>query len=96
MTQAWGNSTFVTKVVPVFIGLSALGNVFAQTFANSRGMPMFPLRHMVEPRLIVYSQAGAGKGRIVSVVAGMGIRLAGTCTFWYVFPMLFAASAHLV
>jgi hypothetical protein len=34
--NAWGSSSFVTKGVPVLISLSALGNVFAQTFANSR------------------------------------------------------------
>jgi len=34
--QAWGRSAFVTRVVPVFIALSALGNVFAQSFAMPR------------------------------------------------------------
>jgi len=31
-----GTGHFVTKALPVFIGLSALGNVFAQTFAMPR------------------------------------------------------------
>lgn len=34
--HVWGPSQFVTKVLPVFIALSSLGNVFAQTFANAR------------------------------------------------------------
>ncbi|KAK3357722.1 phosphatidylinositol 4-kinase-like protein [Lasiosphaeria hispida] len=31
-----GNSTFVNRALPVFIGMSALGNIFAQTFAMPR------------------------------------------------------------
>ncbi|KAL1875908.1 hypothetical protein VTK73DRAFT_9763 [Phialemonium thermophilum] len=34
--NVWGKSAFVTRVVPVFIALSALGNVFAQSFAMPR------------------------------------------------------------
>lgn len=34
--NVWGRSAFVTRVVPLFIGLSALGNVFAQSFAMPR------------------------------------------------------------
>lgn len=34
--HVWGRSSFVTRVVPLFIGLSALGNVFAQSFAMPR------------------------------------------------------------
>ncbi|KAF2120982.1 amino acid permease-domain-containing protein [Lophiotrema nucula] len=34
--HVWGPSTFVTRVLPVVISLSSLGNVFAQTFANGR------------------------------------------------------------
>jgi hypothetical protein len=34
--NVWGESTFVTRVVPLFIGLSALGNAFAQSFAMPR------------------------------------------------------------
>jgi phosphatidylinositol 4-kinase B len=34
--NVWGKSAFVTRVVPLFIGLSALGNVFAQSFAMPR------------------------------------------------------------
>ncbi|KAH7066104.1 amino acid permease-domain-containing protein [Paraphoma chrysanthemicola] len=34
--HVWGPSTFVARVLPVIISLSSLGNVFAQTFANSR------------------------------------------------------------
>ncbi|OAL50310.1 amino acid transporter [Pyrenochaeta sp. DS3sAY3a] len=34
--HVWGPSTFVTRVLPVIISLSSLGNVFAQTFANAR------------------------------------------------------------
>ncbi|KAH6624242.1 phosphatidylinositol 4-kinase-like protein [Chaetomium sp. MPI-SDFR-AT-0129] len=34
--NTWGESNFVTKVVPLFIGLSALGNAFAQSFAMPR------------------------------------------------------------
>jgi hypothetical protein len=34
--NVWGESDFVTKVVPLFIGLSALGNAFAQSFAMPR------------------------------------------------------------
>ncbi|KAK4155208.1 phosphatidylinositol 4-kinase [Chaetomidium leptoderma] len=34
--NVWGRSSFVTRVVPLFIGLSALGNVFAQSFAMPR------------------------------------------------------------
>ncbi len=34
--NVWGRSSFVTVVVPFFIGLSALGNVFAQSFAMPR------------------------------------------------------------
>lgn len=33
---AWGKSVFVTRVVPFFIALSALGNIFAQSFAMPR------------------------------------------------------------
>ena len=35
--QAWGENAFVTSAVPVFIALSALGNIFAQCFAMPRG-----------------------------------------------------------
>jgi hypothetical protein len=31
-----GKTTFVTKALPVFVGMSALGNVFAQSFAMPR------------------------------------------------------------
>ncbi|KAB5558261.1 phosphatidylinositol 4-kinase-like protein [Coniochaeta sp. 2T2.1] len=34
--NVWGDSSFVTCALPVFIGLSALGNVFAQSFAMPR------------------------------------------------------------
>jgi hypothetical protein len=34
--NVWGSSAFVTRVVPLFIGLSALGNVFAQSCAMPR------------------------------------------------------------
>ncbi|KAK4039914.1 amino acid permease-domain-containing protein [Parachaetomium inaequale] len=34
--NVWGKSVFVAKVVPLFIGLSALGNAFAQSFAMPR------------------------------------------------------------
>ncbi|GAB1320104.1 hypothetical protein MFIFM68171_10314 [Madurella fahalii] len=34
--NVWGNSDFVDRVVPLFIALSALGNVFAQSFAMPR------------------------------------------------------------
>lgn len=34
--NVWGESAFVTRVVPLFIGLSALGNAFAQSFAMPR------------------------------------------------------------
>ncbi len=34
--NVWGKSSFVTVVVPFFISLSALGNVFAQSFAMPR------------------------------------------------------------
>ena len=34
--NVWGQSSFVTVVVPFFIALSALGNVFAQSFAMPR------------------------------------------------------------
>jgi len=34
--QVWGESIFVTKALPVFIALSSLGNVFAQSFAMPR------------------------------------------------------------
>lgn len=34
--NVWGNSAFVDRVVPLFIALSALGNVFAQSFAMPR------------------------------------------------------------
>ncbi|EAQ91425.1 hypothetical protein CHGG_03360 [Chaetomium globosum CBS 148.51] len=34
--NVWGESSFVTRVVPLFIGLSALGNAFAQSFAMPR------------------------------------------------------------
>jgi hypothetical protein len=34
--NVWGKSPFVTRVVPLFIALSALGNVFAQSFAMPR------------------------------------------------------------
>lgn len=34
--QVWGKGAFVTRVVPVFIALSSLGNVFAQSFAMPR------------------------------------------------------------
>ncbi len=34
--QVMGNSTFVTRALPVFVGFSALGNVFAQSFAMPR------------------------------------------------------------
>lgn len=36
--QAWGDGVFVKRVVPFFIALSALGNIFAQSFAMPRGM----------------------------------------------------------
>ena len=35
--NVWGDSAFVTRALPVFIALSALGNVFAQSFAMPRG-----------------------------------------------------------
>lgn len=35
--QAWGGGVFVKRVVPFFIALSALGNIFAQSFAMPRG-----------------------------------------------------------
>lgn len=34
--QVMGKTTFVTKALPVFVGMSALGNVFAQSFAMPR------------------------------------------------------------
>lgn len=34
--NVWGESRFVTQAMPVFIALSALGNVFAQSFAMPR------------------------------------------------------------
>ena len=34
--NVWGKSTFVTRAIPLFIGFSALGNVFAQSFAMPR------------------------------------------------------------
>lgn len=34
--NVWGSSDFVTRVVPLFIALSSLGNVFAQSFAMPR------------------------------------------------------------
>ncbi|TLD33655.1 hypothetical protein PspLS_00386 [Pyricularia sp. CBS 133598] len=34
--NVWGEGTFTKRVVPVFIALSALGNVFAQSFAMPR------------------------------------------------------------
>lgn len=34
--NVWGKSAFVTKALPFFISLSALGNVFAQSFAMPR------------------------------------------------------------
>ncbi|KAK3322578.1 amino acid permease-domain-containing protein [Apodospora peruviana] len=34
--NVWGDSPFVTRAMPVFIGLSSLGNVFAQSFAMPR------------------------------------------------------------
>jgi phosphatidylinositol 4-kinase len=34
--NVWGPSSFVTRALPVFIALSALGNVFAQSFAMPR------------------------------------------------------------
>ncbi|KAK4135481.1 amino acid transporter [Trichocladium antarcticum] len=34
--NVWGESAFVTRVVPLLVGLSALGNVFAQSFAMPR------------------------------------------------------------
>ncbi|KAH8878577.1 amino acid transporter [Thozetella sp. PMI_491] len=34
--NVWGKSTFVTRALPVLIGLSSLGNVFAQSFAMPR------------------------------------------------------------
>lgn len=41
--NVWGPSSFVTRALPVFIALSALGNVFAQSFAMPRGRCRFPL-----------------------------------------------------
>ncbi|KAJ4304030.1 hypothetical protein N0V88_001635 [Collariella sp. IMI 366227] len=34
--NVWGEGPFVSKVVPLFVALSALGNVFAQSFAMPR------------------------------------------------------------
>ena len=34
--NVWGKSVFTTRVVPLFIALSSLGNVFAQSFAMPR------------------------------------------------------------
>jgi hypothetical protein len=34
--KVWGESAFVKNVLPLFIALSALGNVFAQSFAMPR------------------------------------------------------------
>ncbi|KAL2164066.1 hypothetical protein VTH06DRAFT_3280 [Thermothelomyces fergusii] len=34
--NVWGKSAFVVRVIPLFIGLSALGNAFAQSFAMPR------------------------------------------------------------
>ena len=34
--NVWGQSVFVTRVMPVFVAISALGNVFAQSFAMPR------------------------------------------------------------
>jgi len=34
--HCWGSNAFVTKAVPAFLALSALGNVFAQSFAMPR------------------------------------------------------------
>ncbi|KAL2168826.1 hypothetical protein VTG60DRAFT_6796 [Thermothelomyces hinnuleus] len=34
--NVWGKSAFVVRVMPLFIGLSALGNAFAQSFAMPR------------------------------------------------------------
>lgn len=34
--NVWGDSVFVSRALPVFIALSALGNVFAQSFAMPR------------------------------------------------------------
>ncbi|KAK3942388.1 phosphatidylinositol 4-kinase-like protein [Diplogelasinospora grovesii] len=34
--NVWGESSFVTRALPVFIAMSALGNVFAQSFAMPR------------------------------------------------------------
>jgi phosphatidylinositol 4-kinase B len=35
--HVWGPGVFVQRVLPVFIALSAIGNVFAQSFAMPRG-----------------------------------------------------------
>lgn len=34
--NVWGKSAFVVRGIPLFIGLSALGNAFAQSFAMPR------------------------------------------------------------
>jgi len=34
--NVWGNNAFASRVLPLFISLSALGNVFAQSFAMPR------------------------------------------------------------
>lgn len=34
--KVWGESNFVSKVLPLFVALSALGNIFAQSFAMPR------------------------------------------------------------
>lgn len=34
--NVWGESAFASRIVPLFIGFSALGNVFAQSFAMPR------------------------------------------------------------
>jgi phosphatidylinositol 4-kinase B len=36
--HVWGPGVFVSRILPVFIALSAIGNVFAQSFAMPRGL----------------------------------------------------------
>jgi phosphatidylinositol 4-kinase len=47
--NVWGESSFVTRALPVFIALSALGNVFAQSFAMPRGMLRYSYMPLPEP-----------------------------------------------
>ncbi len=71
--QVYGPSKFVNVGLPIFIALSSLGNVFAQTFSHSRGkLPCNPLDVRQWGLRLSSSETGIWKGRRAPFLKALG------------------------